>query len=578
MSRYPLILSLCVGLAAALLLGACGEDPGRGSGDGTIDSQTHWLSTCTSDDQCGDFYSCVCGVCTLSCDSASACNGTGTRSACFQSEEGARGLLCGNQEPAVGQEGVCLPQCGVDNACPENQRCLEGACVPDDSEQCVERIFVDEFVPADQLGSVLSFCQQANDSCANGQFPVENVTLLEDQVGYDVTCGCACDAQVPEPLVCNDPFDPEVPVFVVTPEPESQQERDAVLSWCARQSDRCSDNSPLFIVSGDDEMFGPMIACGCDCGPQDLLCLPGDFDPVQEFGAFPPEALAELEAECFAIGAEVCAPGFTPQVRAEAQLEEELMFTCDCVCSDGIDDICGPVPLPNDGLCGESQALSPIYDRFGCIVAWGCSEPLCEDPVEPDCPDGTEPTLRLDDLGCPFFDCVSANPNIFPCGEQEACEAPEEYCSTFVSEQSPEPESVCMPTPPECVEAYECGCLEELLREEFNQEAEILSCEGDDIGINIQFLFNDPPNPESFPCGDQGQCSIPGQYCLSLAVNGGQEQEFQCQDLPEACRTNYTCECLEELVRPELEQGQEIEGLECVASDNGGLTYLGFTP
>jgi hypothetical protein len=49
-----------------------------------------------------------------------------------------------------------------------------------------------------------------------------------------------------------------------------------------------------------------------------------------------------------------------------------------------------------------------------------------------------------------------------------------------------------------------------------------------------------------FDCGDELRCIAQDQYCsLQRSDVAGQPDEYSCQPMPEPCRTDPTCECLE---------------------------------
>jgi hypothetical protein len=49
-----------------------------------------------------------------------------------------------------------------------------------------------------------------------------------------------------------------------------------------------------------------------------------------------------------------------------------------------------------------------------------------------------------------------------------------------------------------------------------------------------------------FACGDELRCISEDQYCsIQRSDVAGQPDEFACRPMPEPCRTDVTCECLE---------------------------------
>jgi len=107
----------------ALLLGVAllGCSPKAGDGD----SQTNWLRSCDNNDGCGGMK-CLCGVCTLPCKDASACDAT-PGAACVASDKPGAIALCGGSAPPAA--GLCLRSCD-EVACADGQACVAGVCSP----------------------------------------------------------------------------------------------------------------------------------------------------------------------------------------------------------------------------------------------------------------------------------------------------------------------------------------------------------------------------------------------------------------------------------------------------------------
>jgi O-glycosyl hydrolase len=114
--------------ACALLL-AC--DPRSTPSGQTADSQTNWLRTCEVDSDCkaadasSISLSCVCGVCSRTCETNANCGEAGV--ACVQSDEAGSLAQCVGAQPAG--VGLCLPECN-EGSCDEGQICSAGVCTP----------------------------------------------------------------------------------------------------------------------------------------------------------------------------------------------------------------------------------------------------------------------------------------------------------------------------------------------------------------------------------------------------------------------------------------------------------------
>ncbi|MEZ4433708.1 MAG: hypothetical protein R3F65_14975 [bacterium] len=103
----------CGWLLALALAGCITEASPPGSG--RVDSESHWLSPCTADAECGAL-ACLCGACTRPCGDDAACGG---EALCL----GFGGDLCA-PVPA------CTAACVGDGDCPAALRCVDGACQP----------------------------------------------------------------------------------------------------------------------------------------------------------------------------------------------------------------------------------------------------------------------------------------------------------------------------------------------------------------------------------------------------------------------------------------------------------------
>jgi hypothetical protein len=111
------------GLGWALLPAfACGS-PDRGPQTG---SNSNWLQTCESNDECGGSIVCRCGLCTADCGSDDDCGAyDGTR--CAAVADPATWATCQTAQPALGA-GICLAQCEPGD-CGGGRACVAGACV-----------------------------------------------------------------------------------------------------------------------------------------------------------------------------------------------------------------------------------------------------------------------------------------------------------------------------------------------------------------------------------------------------------------------------------------------------------------
>ncbi len=100
-------------------LGACGAR----SFESPQDSQTHWLSPCVKDSECGQLE-CICGVCTNSCSRDAACDEFGGSAVCAEPDE-AVDLTCSASEA----NRLCVDGCTRDAQCSGERECFDGKCV-----------------------------------------------------------------------------------------------------------------------------------------------------------------------------------------------------------------------------------------------------------------------------------------------------------------------------------------------------------------------------------------------------------------------------------------------------------------
>lgn len=106
------------GLAALALL-ACQRDPGTSSP--SVSGESHFLTPCVDSDECAAGLECLCGLCTVACETDETCAAAVT------------GAHCVDPAACEGGARICILGCETDADCdPESTgalRCLEGACV-----------------------------------------------------------------------------------------------------------------------------------------------------------------------------------------------------------------------------------------------------------------------------------------------------------------------------------------------------------------------------------------------------------------------------------------------------------------
>ena len=106
-------------VGVGLALGACG-----GAAGVTSNSETHFLGLC-AEDSCGDGLSCICGVCTVTCDPARSCGALHPDAICTVRSSSS----CGD----AAEPSVCDVDCDDDDKCSSlgsDYRCQDGFCRP----------------------------------------------------------------------------------------------------------------------------------------------------------------------------------------------------------------------------------------------------------------------------------------------------------------------------------------------------------------------------------------------------------------------------------------------------------------
>ena len=86
-----------------------------------------WLGECLSDAECASAYSCLCGVCSLSCASADHCIELGSNASCFEPGQTATADCI---SALANQPGICVSGCSYAEPCEGSDSCIEGSCVP----------------------------------------------------------------------------------------------------------------------------------------------------------------------------------------------------------------------------------------------------------------------------------------------------------------------------------------------------------------------------------------------------------------------------------------------------------------
>jgi glucuronoarabinoxylan endo-1,4-beta-xylanase len=104
----------------SLAVGAC---DGRHTPQGA-DSQTNWLKACEVDSQC-EGLSCVCGLCTRTCQEDAACDASRGLT-CVETSDAGVVAQCQSSPP---KSNLCMQRCEV-GSCGLGKSCIAGVCAP----------------------------------------------------------------------------------------------------------------------------------------------------------------------------------------------------------------------------------------------------------------------------------------------------------------------------------------------------------------------------------------------------------------------------------------------------------------
>lgn len=117
-------------VSEAHALAACDDESGcdaASTAEEAASQEGGWVSRCETDAECS-IGSCVCGVCTESCNGEpDACSGLPEGAACFAGRSLPRAALC----HATTVAGICLLPCNSDDECGDGTVCALGACLPE---------------------------------------------------------------------------------------------------------------------------------------------------------------------------------------------------------------------------------------------------------------------------------------------------------------------------------------------------------------------------------------------------------------------------------------------------------------
>ncbi len=126
------------GLFGAALVVACG---GRAESNGGTSSETNWLARCASDSDC-DEGSCLCGACTVSCQSDNDCSDVSSDAECLS----VASLGCSDTKPKAicGEEDTPFESTAIDGGTQKGRPSTDGTDAAVDKEETTD----DEAAPS----------------------------------------------------------------------------------------------------------------------------------------------------------------------------------------------------------------------------------------------------------------------------------------------------------------------------------------------------------------------------------------------------------------------------------------------
>lgn len=425
--------------AAITLLAACGtgdtaDVAGGGGGGGGTDSQSHWLTVCAEDTDCGDGFECLCGVCSVVCDDGDPCE-TDPDSACVPSASPVLEALCGGIDLP---SGLCLPECGTDDDCADGQLCSDGSCVPFtcpdvEEPECPGRYDRAEAIIGDdgcETWECLTECpplpsiecgpgEELEETVVDGCTLVECVTIcpaidMPECPPGEVAVGGVdedgCETWTCEPA-CADPGDPplcERGTTATLVPGDDGCDTWACLADCEELGDppTCEEDYEAAIVTDD---------IGCEAWECRYLCEDPDIPLPCEDGSDPELTFDEFGCEFY-----VCPP---PGDTSWAQ-------TCGPAadCGPGFACVCGmctPMECEVDAACGPDETGLCAHNGGHPGVDMACGEIdavvnvcalTCD--ADADCNDG---------MTCVDALCVPTERLVFEC-DTFTCDPDTEHC------------------------------------------------------------------------------------------------------------------------------------------------------
>jgi hypothetical protein len=479
------ILSPSLRWAMALTLAftaACSTDT---SNDDVASSQTHWLSACDSDADCGDL-SCSCGVCTRSCSDDSGCE---SGSSCIATSGIA---ACEAAAPAE----VCLAECENDSDCGADGECADGVCAGAADSDTGDSSSGSDVPPGVMCGDYEA-CS-LDTPCASGScislVGCDSAICISGEEACELSCpadsDCAILESYPEQIACEGRV-PAIPgdtttSDVVTEEPTASDTSDEPTSDGVTEEPTTSDTS----VGTSDEPTS-------DVGPSEPTSMGTSDDPVtgpegvdcDEYPACSAEDSSACSGEAWCIAAPGCPTAICISTAEWCESSCPEPDTCAIgeslpgspSCDDVVPGTSSPLgadagAAPPGVDCGDYPVCDPQGEGCGegvnCIALVGCELPSCipsAEACELSCPDPETCAIgesypeqlfcdgRVDAHGEQEDPTMAAG---FACGEAQSCDSATQYCDVFLPGMPDgTPSYSCQPAPTDCVGMVTCECL-----------------------------------------------------------------------------------------------------------------------
>ncbi len=511
--RSNLIQRLIAAGVGLLLLAACSSE----TQEPATSSQTHWLKSCDSSDDCEGGLSCECGVCTQSCDDDDRCSALGEGAVCAATEGVA---ACGSNAA----EQICLEGCNEDDDCSTGSTCSNsGACIPssDDGEtppgvNCGDYDSCDLETPCGDGNNCIAFSECGGALC----IPADEACELSCPNPDD----CALAESYPEQLFCEGKVDAN-PADDGTDTDGTGTDGDA--------TDTGTDGDVTDPAAGDP----PGVMCA-DHEPCDLDTQCADGTSCYSF----PECGGAI---CVADD-EACEQSCPEQSECEILESYPLQLACDGQVPAQPGEP-GQDPTPTDGIqCAEHPVCDPAGD--GCEAGLECL-------IIPECgSDETGHAICIDtdlacELSCPNDECVilESYPAQLGCSGERIPATPAPGGNPDVDAGAPSSEEFACDDYQECAADIDIACPDGSIC------VTLPEC-GDDLAYGVCV----PPDVAcEVRCPEGASCTQQESYPVQIACGDTTDPACSPETCPDGQTMNQeTCVC-------ENTPGTEPAGVAC---------------